>query len=377
MRPMTSTSRRFAAVATVMIVAVLGASLPAFSVTEEDVERAREERDRAAAARAAALTDLTEAVTLFEEITAELEQLTFRMGRLRGQLDAYDTRSRDLRGVIRDRAVEAYMTGGDELDPLARAFTPEAVQQSLIAREVLAISTEAETASLDSLVAITAEMDRLKEDLEADSDRVATLRAESEAVVARMNELFDIASAQASEASRVFSDASAALEERRRREAEERRRRDEVRAALGAPAEGVPMWVTPGFTCPIAGPNWFIDTWHAPRSGGRLHKGTDMFAPRGTPLVAVGDGRVQRGYDALGGNTVWLFADHGVNYFYAHLDSFASGIASGQRVSRGQVIGYVGDTGNPAPGAYHLHFGIYPGGLMAVNPYPTVTAVCP
>lgn len=377
MRPMTSTPRRLAAVASLLIVALVGGVLPAFSITEEEVERAREERDRAAAARAAALTDLTEAVTLFEEITAELEQLTFRMGRLRAQLDAYDDRSRALRGVVRERAVEAYMTGGDERDPLARAFTPEAVQQSLIARDVLAISTEAETASLDSLVAVTAEMDRLKADLEADQERVATLRAESEAVVARMNELFDIASAEASEASQAFSQAAAALEERRRREAEEQRRRDEIRAALGAPGEGVPMWVTPGFICPIAGPNWFIDTWHAPRSGGRLHKGTDMFAPRGTPLVAVGDGRVQRGFDALGGHTVWLTADHGVNYFYAHLDSFASGLVSGQRVSRGQVIGYVGDTGNPAPGAYHLHFGIYPGGVMAVNPYPTVAAVCP
>jgi murein DD-endopeptidase MepM/ murein hydrolase activator NlpD len=136
------------------------------------------------------------------------------------------------------------------------------------------------------------------------------------------------------------------------------------------------MWVTPGFICPIAGQTWFINTWHAPRPGGRVHKGTDMFAGRGTPLVAVGDGTVRTSYDGLGGYIVWLYADHGVNYFYAHLDGYSAGLSTGQRVARGQVIGYVGDTGNPAPGAYHLHFGIYPGGIMAVNPYPTVVEVC-
>jgi peptidoglycan LD-endopeptidase LytH len=374
--PMTRSPRRLVAVASLLVVALLGGTFPALSITEEEVERARVERDRAAAARAAALTDLTQAVTRFEEITAELEQLTFRMGRLRSQLDAYEDRSRALRGVIRERAVEAYMTGGDERDPLARAFAPETVQANLIAREVLAITTEADTASLDSLVAVTAEMDRLKEDLAVDTERVAELRADSEAVVIRMNELFDAASAEASGASAAYTQAAAALEERRRREEAERRRRDEVRAALGAPAEGVPMWVTPGLICPIGGRTWFIDSWHAPRSGGRLHKGTDMFSPRGTPLVAVGDGRIRSGYDTLGGNTLWLFADHGVNYFYAHLDSFPIGLTDGQRVGRGQVVGYVGDTGNPAPGAYHLHFGIYPGGVMAVNPYPTVNSVC-
>ncbi|NIS29356.1 MAG: M23 family metallopeptidase, partial [Actinobacteria bacterium] len=105
-------------------------------------------------------------------------------------------------------------------------------------------------------------------------------------------------------------------------------------------------------------------------------KGVDMMAARGTKLVAVGDGYIRISYGSLGGNIVWLHADHGVSYFYAHLDSYPSGLVDGQRVGRGQVIGYVGDTGNPAPGAYHLHFGIYPGGSTAVNPYPSVARSC-
>lgn len=365
---MKSLLRRIAAAGMVIALALSSGIIPAFSISEEEVEQARRERDAAAEARAAALEDLTVAVTSYEAIAAELETLTFRMARLRSQMDAYEQRSRELRATVRQRAVQAYMSGGDG-DPLARIFSPEAVQQNLIAREVLAIATETDKASLDSLTAITAEMDRLKDQVAADTERANALRVEADAVMVRMSELFEEAEATASEATAAFQQASDALEEKRRR-------RDEIRAALGAPAEGVPMWVTPGFICPINGPSAFIDSWHAPRSGGRLHKGTDLFSPRGTPLVAVADGTVQHSFNALGGNVVWLFADHGVNYFYAHLDSFAGGVHNGQRVGKGQVVGYVGDTGNPAPGAYHLHFGIYPGGIMAVNPYSTVLGIC-
>ena len=95
-------------------------------------------------------------------------------------------------------------------------------------------------------------------------------------------------------------------------------------------------------------------------------------------LVAVANGTVRLGYNSLGGNTVWVYADYGVGFFYAHLDTFAPGLQTGDRVSIGQVVGTVGDTGNAAPGAYHLHFGIAVGGGGSdVNPYPSLRAVCP
>ena len=177
--------------------------------------------------------------------------------------------------------------------------------------------------------------------------------------------------------------AVAALEDRDgwaeeiRRAEEARRRAEAIARALQTPAgQGVSDDITPGFLCPVAGPSAFADTWGAPRSGGRTHKGVDMMGARGTPLVAVGDGYITTSYGVLGGNIVWLHADHGVSYFYAHLDGYPAGLVSGQRVARGDVIGYMGDTGNPAPGAYHLHFGLYPGGSSAVNPYPTVARHC-
>ncbi len=199
-----------------------------------------------------------------------------------------------------------------------------------------------------------------------------------------MAELFTAADEEFDQAQAEFVAASEALAEQRRREEEERQRREEaqrqrdiIRAALGAPSEGVPLSVTPGFICPIAAPTHFINSWHFPRSGGRLHLGTDMFAAYRAPLVAVADGVVRLSTSGLGGIVVHLWADHQVDYFYAHLDGYPAGLVDGQRVTRGQLIGYNGDTGNAAPGAYHLHFGMRPGNTVNVNPYPTLRAVCP
>jgi murein DD-endopeptidase MepM/ murein hydrolase activator NlpD len=201
------------------------------------------------------------------------------------------------------------------------------------------------------------------------------LFAEAEADLSTADGQVSVAEGNLVEARRVEEQERRELEEERRRIEEERRRREEMARARAGPAGGVGLDALPGFICPVAGRSSFVDSWGAPRSGGRTHKGTDLMAARGTPLVAVADGVVEPGYGSLGGNTVWLHGDYGVSFFYAHLDAFAPGLSSGDRVTLGQEIGTVGDTGNPAPGAYHLHFGIYPGGV-AVNPYPAVRAVC-
>jgi murein DD-endopeptidase MepM/ murein hydrolase activator NlpD len=125
-----------------------------------------------------------------------------------------------------------------------------------------------------------------------------------------------------------------------------------------------------GIVCPVAGPTAFADTWGAPRSGGRSHQGVDLISPGGTPLVAVESGSVNFKQTPLGGNSVWLQGASGTRYFYAHLSSFEG---SSRAVSQGEVIGYVGSTGNTS--VNHLHFEVHPNG-PAVNPYPYVAAVC-
>jgi len=102
------------------------------------------------------------------------------------------------------------------------------------------------------------------------------------------------------------------------------------------------------------------DTYNDARSGGRVHDAIDIHAPRGTPVLAVADGAILKLHQgARGGNSIYeIDGDGRTRYYYAHLDHYAPGMAEGVRVTRGQVIGYVGDTGNAQPGDYHLHFAI-------------------
>ena len=101
------------------------------------------------------------------------------------------------------------------------------------------------------------------------------------------------------------------------------------------------------------------------------HEGTDIFAPAGTPLLAVERGVVSRmGNEVLGGTILWLKGESGTSYYYAHLSAFAPGITPGMVVESGTVLGFVGNTGNARTTPPHLHFEIHPGGGAPINPYP-------
>lgn len=116
------------------------------------------------------------------------------------------------------------------------------------------------------------------------------------------------------------------------------------------------------------------DTFMAPRPGGRLHEGQDIFAPKGTPIYSATEGIVWRiGVGELGGLYVYVLGPGGRRYYYAHLDAYAEGLEEGQEVSPQTLLGYVGNTGNARTTPPHLHFGVYGNWLSderVVNPLP-------
>ena len=141
----------------------------------------------------------------------------------------------------------------------------------------------------------------------------------------------------------------------------ERDRPSLVGRLLGAPRLEYLSRLT-GMAIPVQGvrASSLRDSFLEGRSGGRTHEAIDIHAPQGTPVVAVADGRIVRLHQgALGGNSIYHLDEDGrTRYYYAHLERYADGLAEGQRVKRGDVIGYVGDTGNAQPGDFHLHFSV-------------------
>ena len=152
---------------------------------------------------------------------------------------------------------------------------------------------------------------------------------------------------------------------------------DQPRAERGAEGAG-PL---AGLVVPVVGISAgdLRDQFDEPRSGGRVHQAVDILAKRNTPVVAAEDGRIAKLFESkAGGLTIYQFdPTEGYALYYAHLESYAPGLDEGDRVRKGQVIGYVGTSGNAPKDVPHLHFAIFRLGPDkrwwqgdAVNPYP-------
>ena len=152
-----------------------------------------------------------------------------------------------------------------------------------------------------------------------------------------------------------------------------------------APSSESPPLGASGLLIPVQGKTRadLVDTFTDARSQGRLHDAIDIMAQAGTPVLAVADGQVEKLFTSeRGGLTLYQFEPSGrYAYYYAHLERYAPGLAEKQSIKRGQVIGYVGSTGNASSSAPHLHFAIFVLGAerhwwegTAINPYPLLLA---
>ncbi|MCD2315790.1 M23 family metallopeptidase [Sphingomonas sp. IC-11] len=149
-----------------------------------------------------------------------------------------------------------------------------------------------------------------------------------------------------------------------------------------APAARTPEVANIPLSIPVAGitANQLTNTWGDTRGGGsRTHEAIDIMAPAHTPVLAAGPGSIEKlFYSKAGGTTLYVRSpDRRWSHYYAHLADYAPGVREGMTVTRGMLLGYVGDTGNAGPGNTHLHFGVSrmaPGDRWhqgtPVNPYP-------
>jgi murein DD-endopeptidase MepM/ murein hydrolase activator NlpD len=153
-------------------------------------------------------------------------------------------------------------------------------------------------------------------------------------------------------------------------------------------AQGADLLARRPLEVPVVGiaPGSLADHYEQRRGGDRQHEAIDILAPKGTPVVAVDDGKVVKLFNSKpGGLTVYHYDPEGrLAYYYAHLDRYADGLREGAELKRGQVIGYVGVSGNANPSTPHLHFAVFRLGTPPkwwegepVNPYPALSRAAP
>jgi peptidoglycan LD-endopeptidase LytH len=285
------------------------------------------------------------AATLYQAALTEQARLADEIARLEAEIPVLRQRAAELKEIVKARSAALY-TG---FDPRVTFDATTAEDQIDSARH--AYLTESAT-SYD--VDLAAELRKTADELQAAEALLKVKKAEQEKVVAQLAEDQKQLEFQLL-ASQVALDKLNAL------------------VFAGATVADGSLVDTGAGLCPVKGVVAFTNDWGQPRSGGRSHQGTDMFAAIGTPLVAVVDGTITDSSGGLGGIGLDLHGVDGVKYYYAHLSAIEVGAG---RVTQGQVIGYVGDTGNAAGGAPHLHFQLHPGEGEPVNPYPTVRVLC-
>jgi murein DD-endopeptidase MepM/ murein hydrolase activator NlpD len=343
-----------ALVVAALCVGVLAVAAPTAIADPEAVAQARQKAEAAAQALSDAETHLAELET---EITTLQNQTTEARASLAGLQQEVETTAvqRYIAGELPDTVI---LSGADlgqqvQAEVLMRFLMlgdQDAVDRYRAINEDLDVATAALDEALADQQRTVASLQQQRTELEADLARLEELERQRLAEEARRRE-----EAARQEAARLAAAAAAAVA------------RPSMPTGGGGGGGG---GVYPLQFCPVAGATTFVDSWGAPRSGGRRHQGVDMMAAMGTPVVAPVSGTVEDRGNALGGLSYHLNGDDGNYYYGTHLSAYG---ATGH-VAAGTVIGYVGESGNaPVP---HLHFEIHPYGGAAVNPTPSVRAVC-
>jgi murein DD-endopeptidase MepM/ murein hydrolase activator NlpD len=356
----------FGAIAAALLLAWPSA-VPA-EASEATLEAAQQERE-------AVEQRLDEVLARLDQLQAQTAEVEQRVADLRKQAAEHEQSAHRASKLMAAHVEDVYKHGRM---PIALAFFSSGeVTEAVDRARVLTLiaqrnNAEAETAGAASLRA-DASADQVASAvkvLESHEAELAAAREDVQAALAeaqaREDEIRDeIAAQEAAAAARAARERAA----RSSSVATTSTATTTATATTGAAVSG-------GIACPVGSPRSYSDTFGAPRSGGRSHMGTDILAPSGTPSYAYESGTIDRmSYSSLGGISLYMTGDSGNYYYYTHLSGYAATSAAGKRVAAGELIAYVGDTGNAA-GIPHLHFEVMPGGGSNVNPYPYVLRAC-
>lgn len=331
-------SHRMRTLLALVLVIVLAFAVPAGAATQTEVQKLQEQIK-------ALQTDSSKAGQAYSDAYWKLDATRVEIAKVDADVAAAQARLDEVHARLAQRAVEMYRNGGN--DYIGILLSSDDFDEMLTRFEYLQRVNEQDTAIIAEVYEIQGTLAEKHAELEAlhgaQAQDAAALKAEADRIDAELK-------AQQAEYTKLKKQLDAAI-------AAEKARSGSSSAVPGPN----------GMVFPVQGPCTYTDTWGAARSGGRSHKGTDIMAREGIPVVATLSGTVRVKESSLGGKTIWLTADNGWAFYYAHLSGYK--VTSG-RVSAGQVIGYVGSTGNATASAPHLHYEIHPNGGAAVNPYP-------
>lgn len=385
------------------LAAILAGCLALVSTATPSPAASQKELDQARAERQAVQKDLDKTVAAYNAAQTQLARTQASIKANQAALNEAETTARIVQHRLDRRADAIYRRG------------PVALFQYLMNAQSLGdfgrrLTLIEEASSEDALVLAhanksRADIARLSEDLEQKGAREQKLLSDMSAQTSTLSANFGKAQAlesrlvadqqtalrlEAERKAKAAADAAAKAkaegEAKKKAEEEAKKKAAQAKASPTPSAKPSPSpsankaaaapLGTRTMRCPVDGPTSFTDTYGEPRSGGRAHQGVDMYAAMGTPVAAIVDGSVLRkASSGAGGISLYFTGGDGNEYFYAHLSKYAE-VSPGDKMSAGDRLGSVGDTGNAQGGPPHLHFEVRPQGGAPINPTPTARKAC-